>query len=122
MRRYYRNSARERARQAVKRASPKTKTYMAEYRKRPEQVAKRALRSRWFDRYLKIATPCWADARVMGEFYLRAQDITRVTDVRHEVDHIVPMVSRVVCGLHVEHNLQILPHYANRAKSNKFLG
>ena len=34
------------------------------------------------------------------------------------VDHIVPLQSALVCGLHCEANLEIIPGAANEAKKN----
>ena len=39
----------------------------------------------------------------------------------HEVDHIVPLQGKNVCGLHWEKNLQVIPKTENRKKSSKLL-
>ncbi len=59
-------------------------------------------------------TPGWADqgfVSEMREIYLSAPD-------DYEVDHIVPLNSNIVCGLHVPCNLQALPKLENQHKSN----
>jgi 5-methylcytosine-specific restriction endonuclease McrA len=64
------------------------------------------------------ALPSWADLAAMKAIYDKAARLTQQTGIRHEVDHIIPIQSPVVCGLHVPENLQILTKAANRAKSN----
>lgn len=57
-----------------------------------------------------------------------ARRLSRETGVLHTVDHIVPLIGpysaemgcRLVCGLHNEHNLQILTHAVNAAKGNRW--
>ncbi len=64
------------------------------------------------------ATPRWADATAIDAIYCEAARLTETTGIPHEVDHIVPLRSPIVCGLHVAHNLQILTKTANRQKRN----
>jgi hypothetical protein len=67
------------------------------------------------------ATPPWADLDAIKEIYAEAARISRETGIPHHVDHRIPLQGRLVCGLHVEGNLQILPAKNNLSKGNKFL-
>lgn len=65
------------------------------------------------------ATPSWADIEAMRAFYKKAKELTEKTGVPHEVDHIYPLKSPIMCGLHVPCNLQILTKAENSAKKNR---
>jgi hypothetical protein len=64
------------------------------------------------------ATPVWADLEAINDFYREAARVTRETGIPHDVDHVIPLQGKNVCGLHVETNLQVLPRAANRRKWN----
>lgn len=65
------------------------------------------------------ATPAWANSFFIREAYALAKLRTKITGFEWEVDHQIPLVSPIVCGLHVEHNLQVIPAVINRLKGNK---
>lgn len=67
---------------------------------------------------IRTHTPKWADKQAINAIYLKAAQMTIETGVQYEVDHIVPVVSALVCGLHCEQNLQILTSYENKKKTN----
>jgi hypothetical protein len=72
----------------------------------------------------RMATPKWvtdAQKRQMKNLYAVAQRLTQTTGVRYVVDHIVPLRSDVVCGLHVPWNLQVITQDENLRKSNKLV-
>lgn len=68
------------------------------------------------------ATPRWLttdDFRLMEIEYALSKWCSSVMGEPYEVDHIVPLQGKNVCGLHVPWNLQVLPKRLNRFKSNK---
>lgn len=65
------------------------------------------------------AVPQWANHKKIRAIYDAAQWLTVETGKPHEVDHIIPLLSDRVCGLHCEANLRVLPRRLNRLKSNK---
>ncbi|GGO96475.1 hypothetical protein [Stakelama pacifica] len=66
------------------------------------------------------ATPPWANLSKIAAIYERASAIQAATGQRMHVDHIVPLQHELVCGLHCETNLQILPGSLNEAKRNNW--
>ncbi len=65
------------------------------------------------------ATPAWANPFFIGEAYDLAQLRQKMLGGRWHVDHVVPLVSDIVCGLHVEFNLQVIPGSENELKGNR---
>jgi hypothetical protein len=71
----------------------------------------------------KQRVPVWLseDQRIeIEKYYWLAKDLKAVTGEEYQVDHIVPLNGKNVCGLHVPWNLQILPADINNKKSNYF--
>ena len=66
------------------------------------------------------ATPSWADEFIIEEIYDLAVRRTKATGFKWQVDHIVPLQSKLVCGLHWELNLQVIPETVNKSKGNRF--
>jgi hypothetical protein len=68
------------------------------------------------------ATPTWLTKRHFMDFkliYKLAKLTEKATGIKYEVDHIVPLAGKDVCGLHVPWNLQHLPAKENIIKGNK---
>lgn len=66
------------------------------------------------------ATPVWADHEAIEALYEKAAFLTALHGVPFHVDHIVPLQSTIVCGLHCEFNLQVMKGTDNASKGNRY--
>lgn len=57
---------------------------------------------------------------IISESYTLRDLRNTLTGIKWQVDHIVPLKSNFVCGLHNGFNLRILTEYENRKKGNRF--
>jgi ribosomal protein L37E len=70
------------------------------------------------------AIPKWVDKehlKLIRGFYREAHKKHFETGVLHEVDHIIPLNGKNVCGLHVHWNLRVVTKTENKKKLNKVL-
>ena len=70
------------------------------------------------------ATPPWLTRKQKSEIrqlYQIAITMTQTTGEQYVVDHIVPLRSHEVCGLHVPWNLRVITQEENLKKSNKLV-
>lgn len=130
--------ARERAREWVKNnpekasktrklyreANPqKTKDDILEWRKRNNDKLI-VYRSKRRAKKINAALELYGDIKelndlVVYEMYSLAKLRTNLRGVEWQVDHIVPLVSDFVCGLHYYNNLRVITAKENHMKSNK---
>jgi Na+-translocating ferredoxin:NAD+ oxidoreductase RnfC subunit len=68
---------------------------------------------------MKNATPLWFEEDAIEKLYGLAQEMTVEMGEEYHVDHIVPLQSEIVCGLHCLANLQILRGCENISKGNR---
>jgi 5-methylcytosine-specific restriction endonuclease McrA len=110
---------------------------IAQAKLRPYEVTKEYKRT-WKERNLvwvradtkarrrkhRQATPKWLSSKQKAEIrqlYQIAITMTKTTGEQYVVDHIVPLRSDDVCGLHVPWNLRVITQEENLKKSNKLL-
>ena len=67
----------------------------------------------------KKATPSWSIRFFVEEAYRLAAMRSKMTGIQWVVDHIVPLKSAIVCGLHAHTNIQVIPGRVNATKGNR---
>ena len=83
------------------------------------QSRRRAVQQRrFFEKASRVATN--RGVTELRRLRLEAQLLSIDTGVKHEVDHIIPLIHPQVCGLTVPANCQILTKTQNRRKARRF--
>lgn len=62
----------------------------------------------------------WSDVDEVVRIYMACAILNELGWGRYRVDHIVPLSSKLVCGLHTHTNLQVITCRENQAKGNHF--
>lgn len=75
----------------------------------------------WKRRANKLrATPKWANLDKIKSFYETSSGLSMLLGEWYNVDHIVPLQSPYVCGLHCEANMQVILRSENQSKNNRW--
>jgi len=85
-------------------------------------LAQHAAHSRKSQAKLAKRMPAWLteeDLDTIKHFYDLAKVMEANTGIKYHVDHIIPLTGKMVSGLHVPTNLQILSASQNSSKGNK---
>jgi hypothetical protein len=110
----------------IQRALARAEEDKRKYRKAWKKVNPDEVKSSTNDRRRrhKNATPKWLSAEQRAEIRKIYKEVVRLCENHpraYAVDHIVPLLGKEVCGLHVPWNLQILTAEENFKKNNKLL-
>jgi hypothetical protein len=99
------------------------KQYVAAHK--AEQQAKTRTRQIKHMMHPNQARPAWVDqefaALVFSEAYRLAERRKEITGFDWHVDHIIPLKGKLVSGLHVPTNIQVIPAVMNVRKHNSFV-
>lgn len=68
---------------------------------------------------IRQATPRWANISAIEALYAQARSRTKESGTQYVVDHVVPLQSPIVSGLHCESNLMVITAMENGRKHNR---
>lgn len=120
--RYYEKNRAQVIARAQARPTAEKQAYKSKYKQSNPDLYKTLTSFR--RRRFRDATPPWltpAQKATMREMYKIAITMTQTTGEQYVVDHIIPLRSDAVCGLHVPWNLRVITQEENLKKSNKLL-
>lgn len=115
---YSKNAERERAKCKEKHLRTKEKRNLVIAKWKANNPAKRNAHEARRRSAKLAASPTWSNLFFIEEIYALGQLRTKLFGFSWHVDHVVPLKSKIVCGLHVEQNLQVVPAVINQSKSN----
>jgi len=87
------------------------------YRKHKHRHKEGVRKRRRIEKSASVATK--KGAIELRRIRLKAQMLSIDTGIKHEVDHIIPLIHKKICGLNVPANVQILTKQKNRAKASR---
>jgi hypothetical protein len=102
----------------------RTEKYKQQKRKYAQQnKGKLTAKTRRYELAKLNRTPNWLsedDLWMMEQAYVLADLRSQIFGFAWHVDHAIPLQGRLVSGLHVPHNLQVIPATLNQSKSNRY--
>lgn len=102
-------------RNSRKKPENKWRSYVNDYKKHSGEVAKRRASK-------DLRTPSWLsddDLWMIKEIYDLCAIRTKLTGIKWNVDHIIPLRGKKVSGFHIPTNLQVITQKENIRKSNR---
>lgn len=123
-RKYYKDNEeiiKKRTSSWIRKNRERKRDYDSSYGKnwRQKNVSKRRANDAKRRAMLLQATPKWFEKGEVDAIYEKCYLKEKSLGIKYEVDHIVPLISKVVCGLHCKDNLRIITKEENQRKWNK---